>query len=367
MYFDSLSSISALAADDINEEDERAKARACGRLREYKQLKVKWTVVTDTSWSPSILARVLSFMGDGHGVHCKHPAKLTYLFATSKRFCRLVKQIIDAGVATPASTSARRNEFDEANEVFDINAGPSRVGVIIGSHHLATYIAQSTYGSEVQFDFNGVSHNALWTGRRDSCMERGDRVCVEVSNTSGGSDNLQVCTSRSLQFYDDADATPLTVFGVMTTQTKVCVLTVDHLLGFEDTVRGRFVARPYAHEFLRIMSRDYILCVCTDRPGRALFCGLFYEYPLLFLCENAEKPTIENMSETYDVSWVNSRNCLMIDTVGREYDQNNTILIDTYERRNKRDVILNDPCLLSTLHDISNCVDVGVFISEYNE
>lgn len=81
------------------------------------------------------------------------------------------------------------------------------------------------------------------------------------------------------------------------------------------------------------------------------------------------KPTIEDLSDVCEcsTSWINARNCLMIDTVDRGHDQNNTILTSPYESRKKKDVELNDVDLLSTLHDISICVDVGVFMSEHNE
>ena len=372
IYFESLCSIAELAASDAAESNARASASQLGQQRDEKSWQLPWVVSADDRWSRPVLMRVLSFIGDGEGVRCKHPARLLYLCATSKRFCILTMQIINAGAGTAVADQSLRKDFDDANEIFPID-GNRRVTVTSGSLHLAVYTKQGRNGPEVELSgMNGSQHTAVWTDCTTEGMQTGDRIVVEVSNTTGGINNLQVRTSRSLEFYDDTstvDAPALSIFGVTIPQRKVCVLTIDNLLGFEDKVRARFVVRPYAREFLRRLSRDFILCVWSSDPGRALFCNLLFEYPLLFVCENPDKPVVGQISDVCgdSVSWVDGTNCLLIDTVSRGEDHTNTILIPTYERRKKRDSGLSDSDLWSVINELVNCVDVGVFLSEYNE
>ena len=372
IYLESLHNIAELATADAVESKERARASQLGQHRDDKAWEMPWAVSADHRWSRPVLMRVLSFMGDGEGVRCKHPATLLFLCATSKRFCLLATQIINTGDGTAVVDQPVRKDFVEVNDIFPID-GNSRVTVVSGSLHLAVYTNQGRNGPEVELSgMNGTQHTAVWKDCTTEGMQAGDRIVVEVSNTTGGINNLQVRTSRSLEFYDQSsvvDTTTLSIFGVMIPQRKVCVLTIDNLLGFEDKDRARFVVRPYAREFLRRLSRDFILCVWSSDPGRAIFCNLLFEYPLLFVYENPDKPVVGQISDVCGdcASWVDCTNCLLIDTISRGGDHTNTILIPTYERRKKRDSGLSDSDLWSTMSEIVNCVDIGVFLSEYNE
>ena len=77
-------------------------------------------------------------------------------------------------------------------------------------------------------------------------LEVGDTLAVQVSNTSGGRDDLQVCVSKSLLLREDCDLTK-----------PVLVLTIEGVLGFMDSegdgATGLFVPRPHVKEFLQFV------------------------------------------------------------------------------------------------------------------
>ena len=118
-------------------------------------------------------------------------------------------------------------------------------------------------------------------------LKIGDKVAIEVSNTSGDRDFLQARLSRSIMLYPDH----------FTSQKPVLVMWIMGLLGRIDSCTGYFIHRPAARDFLVFVSRLFTLAVWTISDGACIESKIFFPHPLFFVGVGDVIPEPESMSD----------------------------------------------------------------------
>ena len=226
----------------------------------------------------------------------------------------------------------------------------------------------SSVGSKikVRIFFDDFSETALLT---DACYapEIGDKVAIQVSNTSGGRDNLTVCISRTLLLSETYDC-----------NKPVLVLTVEGVLGYFDDdgdgATGLFVSRPNAHDFLGFVSRFFNLAAWTINQGVVISSRVLLGHPLLFAGWGAVIPDPEDVVRDAGctITGFSTHNTLFL-VSDQHKDVTNSIVVSEYGKRheisNRRariDLELGQNSeLRSVLQTASSTTDMGEFVQEY--
>ena len=188
---------------------------------------------------------------------------------------------------------------------------------------------------------------------------------MQVSNTSGGRDNLNCRVSRSLLLRDDHDDSK-----------PVLVVTIEGLLGFFDAegdgATGLFVNRPHVQDFLQFLSRLYTLASWTIDEGVVLSSKLLLTHPLLFAGWGPAIPDPDDVARASgcDLKVLSEKNVLYL--VSDQHDDVvNSIKVPEYGKRvgGKRKLVdceLADGSeLRSLLRAAAAVTDVSDFIQEF--
>ena len=293
--------------------------------------------------------------------HAEIVSVATFWLCITSRHNRLILRI--AGYVTRHVTRNDRRKKALARARFTrvynacgstMSAQPLRVNK--GDSHVAIVVQSTATIVKVRIILESVSETAVLTD--PPChLQLGDIISVCVSNTSGGRDNLQVRTSRTLLFHKYNPAKP------------VLVMEIDGVLGFVDSQRsgatGLFVPRPGAKEFLQFCSRLYNMATWTRTPGMTLSSKLMLPHPLLFSGSGPTWPDVENIADSSgcECPSLSSVNVLYLSPYDRAP---NTIHVSPYTKKCSRDCQLNVTSELHTvLRTAADSTDIGSFIYDY--
>lgn len=184
----------------------------------------------------------------------------------------------------------------------------------------------------------------------------GDKVVIEVSNTSGGRDFLQAKLSRTIKLHPDN----------FSSQKPILVMRVMALLGRTDSCTGYFIPRPAARDFLMFVARLFTLAVWTVSDGACIESKIFFVHPLLFVGVGDTIPEPASMADITSRDLV-PRNVVRLVPEGDATTGTDVLISSRYEGGKKDDVLMVGSELRSLLQGAALAEHAGSFISEYND